>query len=71
MARYDPNWVRSFYNEYGEREWKRWDESPAQHIKFEVHLYYLRRYLQPHHRILEMGAGAGRFTQSWPGSQTE
>jgi len=63
MARYDPDWVRSYYNEYGEREWERWDESPVEQIKFEVHLYYLRRYLQAHHRILEAGAGAGRFTQ--------
>jgi len=63
MARYDAGWVRSFYNEYGEREWERWDKSPVEQIQFDVHLYYLRKYLQPEHRILEMGAGAGRFTQ--------
>lgn len=63
MARYDAGWVRSFYNEYGEREWERWDKSPVEQIKFDVHLYYLRKYLQSEHRILEMGAGAGRFTQ--------
>ncbi len=63
MTRYDPDWVRSYYNEYGDKEWERWDESPVQQIKFEVHLYYLQKYLQAHHRILEIGAGPGRFTQ--------
>ena len=63
MARYDPDWVRSYYDEYGEKEWVRWDGNPVQQIKFEVHLHYLRRYLRPRHRILEIGAGAGRFTQ--------
>lgn len=63
MTRYNPDWVRSYYNEYGEKEWKRWDESPVEQIKFEVHLYYLRKHLQVNDRILEIGAGAGRFTQ--------
>jgi SAM-dependent methyltransferase len=63
MARYDPNWVRSHFNDYADKEWERWDRSPVERIKFEVHLCYLRKYLQPRHRILEIGAGAGRFTR--------
>jgi hypothetical protein len=63
MVKYNPDWVRSFYNEYGEKEWERWDRSPVEQIKFQVHLYYLREYLQTDDRILEMGAGAGRYTQ--------
>jgi ubiquinone/menaquinone biosynthesis C-methylase UbiE len=63
MAKYDSNWVRSYYDEYGKKEWDRWDKNPVEQIKFEVHLYYLRKYLQANDRILEIGAGAGRFTQ--------
>jgi len=63
MAKYNPDWVRKYYDEYGEKEWERWDRSPVEQIKFEVHLYYLRKYLQASDRILEIGAGAGRFTQ--------
>ena len=63
MAKYNPDWVRKYYDEYGEKEWERWDRSPVEQIKFEVHLYYLRKYLQAKDRILEIGAGAGRFTQ--------
>lgn len=63
MTKYDPDWVKAHYDEYGEKEWARWDKSPVQQIKFEVHLHYLRSYLQADDRILEIGAGAGRFTQ--------
>jgi len=63
MAQYDPDWVRAYYDEYGEKEWQRWDRSPVEQVKLEVHLHYLRKHLQAHHRILEIGAGPGRFTQ--------
>jgi SAM-dependent methyltransferase len=63
MTRYDPNWVRSYYDQYAEKEWQRWDRSPVEHVKFEVHLHYLRQSLHPGDRVLEIGAGPGRFTQ--------
>ena len=63
MTEYNPDWVRTFYDEYGEREWERWDKSPIEQVKFEVHLHYLKEYLGSDDRILEIGAGAGRFTQ--------
>ena len=64
MATYNPDWVKTFYDQYGEKEWKRWDASPVEQIKFQVHLYYLSRYLGKDDRVLEIGAGAGRFTQA-------
>ena len=63
MTEYDPGWVQSFYDQYAEQEWERWDKSPVQRVKFAVHLHYLRLYLNASDRILEIGAGAGRFTQ--------
>ncbi len=63
MGKYDPAWVRAHYDEYGQKEWERWDRSPVERVKLEVHLHYLRAYLQPGQRVLEIGAGAGRFTQ--------
>lgn len=63
MAEYDPAWVKSYFDEYGEREWQRWDKGPVEQIKLEVHLHYLRNYLESDDRILEIGAGPGRFTQ--------
>ena len=67
MARYDPDWVRAHYDEYGMREWDRWDESPVERVKFHVHLHYLRRYVKAGDRVLEIGAGAGRFTRELAG----
>ena len=63
MTRYDPDWVRAYYNQYAEKEWERWDKSPVEQVKLEVHLHYLLKHIQTGGRILEIGAGAGRFTQ--------
>jgi SAM-dependent methyltransferase len=63
MTQYDPTWVRSYFDAFGQREWERWDRSPVERVKLAVHLHYLRAYLAPGERILEIGAGAGRFTQ--------
>ena len=62
MTKYDPDWVRAHYDQYAEKEWERWDRGPVEQVKFEIHLHYLHKYLQAQDRILEMGAGAGRFT---------
>jgi ubiquinone/menaquinone biosynthesis C-methylase UbiE len=63
MATYNPDWVKSYYDQYGHKEWQRWDLSLVEQVKFQVHLYYLRLYIKETDRILEIGAGAGRFTQ--------
>ncbi len=60
---YDPDWVRSYYNDYGMREWNRWDLSPVERMKFLVHQHHLQSHVRPTDRVLEIGAGAGRFTQ--------
>ena len=63
MTSYDPDWVRDHYDRYAEKEWQRWDRSPVERVKLEIHLHYLRRSIRPGDRVLEIGAGAGRFTQ--------
>ncbi|MHB1000770.1 MAG: methyltransferase domain-containing protein [Armatimonadota bacterium] len=61
--KYDPVWVQQHYDTYGMQEWNRWESSPATRIAFAVHSHYLQRYVRPGERVLEIGAGAGRFTQ--------
>jgi len=63
MSAYDADWVRSYFDEYGMKEWLRWDESPVERIKFFVHLHYLKQCIERDDRVLEIGAGAGRFTR--------
>jgi SAM-dependent methyltransferase len=63
MTQYDPDWIRTYYDAYGMKEWHRWDESKVERVKLHVHLHHLRRYVASDDRVLEIGAGAGRFTQ--------
>ena len=63
-ASYDPDWIRTYYDGYGMKEWDRWDVSPVERVKFHVHLHHLRRHVNSSDRVLEIGAGAGRFTQA-------
>jgi len=60
---YNPTWIRNFYNDYGMKEWDRWERDPLGRVKWLVHVHYLRKYLPAGKRVLEIGAGAGRFTQ--------
>jgi SAM-dependent methyltransferase len=61
---YDPGWISRYYDEYGEREWERLDAAaPAQdRVNFETHRALLREYVHEGDRVLEVGAGPGRFT---------
>jgi SAM-dependent methyltransferase len=52
-----------FYDQDPEREWLRLVRSPLEEIKLHIHSHYLRTYLAPGMRVLEIGAGPGRFTK--------
>lgn len=60
---YDRASVARYFDEFGDREWTRLQESPAAEVKLHVHSHYLRQYVAPGARVLDIGAGAGRFTQ--------
>jgi len=61
MTNRDPGWLQAHADD--EDDWKRWEESPIQQVDFAVHIHYLHKYLQENMRVLEIGAGAGRFTK--------
>ena len=60
--KYDPAHVASFYDEYGEQEWTRFDDGRTPAPSLEVHFAQLRRYVNEGDRVLDVGAGPGRFT---------
>lgn len=63
MSQYDPHSLSEFFDRYGRREWDRLVSTPVDEISLHLHTRYLESFIQPGARVLEIGAGAGRFTQ--------
>lgn len=61
---YDPAQTSQYFDAYGLAEWERMVRSPLEEIKLHIHNHYLRSYIAPGSRVLEIGAGPGRFTQT-------
>jgi SAM-dependent methyltransferase len=59
---YDPAYIAGFYDDYGEREWDRFERTPMDRVNLEVHRRLLHEFVRPGERALEAGAGPGRFT---------
>ena len=59
---WDPRRAADFYDEYGEREWTRFEDGRTPAPSLEVHLEHLRRFVRQGDRVLDVGAGPGRFT---------
>jgi SAM-dependent methyltransferase len=53
--------IEALFDEWGEAEWDRMEVDVAARVSLEIHRRFLARYL-PLGRVLEVGAGAGRFT---------
>jgi len=60
---YSPEWIATHYDEYGEQEWERFTRSPADEVSLFLHTHYLEQFVKPGSRVLDIGAGPGRFTQ--------
>jgi ubiquinone/menaquinone biosynthesis C-methylase UbiE len=59
---WDPERAASFYDDYGEREWTRFEDGRTPAPSLDVHLDRIRRFVNAGDRVLEVGAGPGRFT---------
>jgi len=54
--------VRRYYDALGEQEWERLTKTVRGRVSLELHRRFLRRFVRPGWRVLEVGAGPGRFT---------
>jgi SAM-dependent methyltransferase len=54
--------LRAYFDEYAHQEWERLEADPAGRVSLEVHRRFLAQFVRPGDRVLEVGAGAGRFT---------
>ena len=62
MSQDDSGLMRDYYDDLGEEEWHRLARDLPGRVSFEVHRRFLARFVRPGHRVLEVGAGPGRFT---------
>jgi SAM-dependent methyltransferase len=54
--------ARAYYDVLGRAEWDRLVASPRARVSLELHRRLLARLIEPGWRVLELGAGPGRFT---------
>jgi ubiquinone/menaquinone biosynthesis C-methylase UbiE len=54
--------VREHFDDLGAGEWDRLAQSPSTRVALELHRRFLARFIRPGWRVLEIGAGPGRFT---------
>lgn len=54
--------VRRYFDTLAEGEWDRLHANPAGRASLEIHRRFLARFVPPGGRVLEVGAGPGRFT---------
>jgi SAM-dependent methyltransferase len=60
--KYDPYHISQFYDTYSEREWGRFDLTPARRVNLHLHSWYLQQYIKAGDHVLDVGAGPGRFS---------
>jgi len=62
MARFDPDYTRSYYDRYGDRESARWKSGPRSRMQHEIYSHHLRTRVGAGAHVLDAGCGPGTFT---------
>ncbi|HEU5214739.1 MAG TPA: class I SAM-dependent methyltransferase [Gaiellaceae bacterium] len=62
MSAWDPARTAEFFDEYGEREWTRFEDGRTPGPSLTTHIRMLEGYVRPGDRVLDAGSGPGRFT---------
>jgi SAM-dependent methyltransferase len=63
LSSYDPKAIIQYFDEFGLQEWERLIQTPSREVSLYIHTYYLEKHIKKGKRVLEIGAGPGRFTQ--------
>ena len=62
MSDWDPTRAAEYFDELGEREWTRFEDGRTPGLGLTAHVRMLEGYVRPGDRVLDAGAGPGRFT---------
>lgn len=62
MSGWDPARAAEYFDEFGEREWTRFEDGVTPGMGLTAHIRMLEGYVRPGDRVLDAGAGPGRFT---------
>lgn len=62
MTQADRQMMRTYYDEFGQAEWDRHEKDIPGRVSLEIHRRFLSQFINPGDRVLEIGAGPGRFT---------
>jgi SAM-dependent methyltransferase len=62
VSTWDPARTAEFFDEYGEREWTRFEDGRTPGPSLTTHIRMLEGYVRPGDRVLDAGSGPGRFT---------
>lgn len=60
---YNPNIPKDRYNNYEDREWTRLEKDGHGELLYRVHREMLSRHIKESDKVLEAGAGSGRYTK--------
>ena len=67
MTAHDSATTRAYDDDLGDAEWSRLEADVAGRVSLEVHRRFLAQFVRPGDRVLEVGAGPGRFTLALAG----
>ena len=62
MSTWDPARTAEYFDDYGEQEWARFETGRTPSLSLNTHIRMLEGYVRPGDRVLDAGAGPGRFT---------
>jgi SAM-dependent methyltransferase len=62
VSAWDPARTAEFFDDYGEREWTRFEDGRTPGPSLTTHIRMLEGYVRPGDRVLDAGSGPGRFT---------
>jgi SAM-dependent methyltransferase len=58
---YQPQAVKTYYDNYGTREWERLEQTLQGRIRYAIHRHFLDKYVPQGGRVLDVGCGPRRF----------